>query len=235
MALMTERNVMAVVTDLVKSGLSVEQTILVNELVMLTASLQAEADRRETDREYERERKRAYRMSRDVPGCPRKERKVSTPSKERNLYNNIPNPSNHGSRAEGTNPRALGTNPRATPAPWMPSFEQFWEIFPRRVGKGTAKKAFKHAAERASFAEILDGARRYAKECVGRETQYIKHPSTWLNADCWLDEPERKPSANVVGFRKEFKPEPEGPKVSEEERQANLAKLAALKFGGKKL
>jgi hypothetical protein len=54
---MTERNVMAVVTDLVKSGLSVEQTILVNELVMLTATLQADADQRA----YERERKRAYR------------------------------------------------------------------------------------------------------------------------------------------------------------------------------
>jgi hypothetical protein len=36
-------------------------------------------------------------------------------------------------------------------------------------------------------------------------------------------------------FRKEFKPEPEGPKVSEEERQANLAKLAQVRFGAKKL
>jgi hypothetical protein len=225
---MTDRNVMAVVTDLVKSGLSVEQTILVNELVMVVSSLQAEVDYREACRAK-------WRKSKEVLRSPEKERKVSTPSKERNLYNNIPNPSNHGSRAEGTNPRALGTNPRATPAPWMPSFEQFWEIFPRRVGKGTAKKAFKHAAERASFAEILDGARRYAKECVGRETQYIKHPSTWLNADCWLDEPERKPGANVVGFRKEFKPEPEGPKISEEERQRNLEKLAQVRFGAKKL
>jgi hypothetical protein len=157
-----------------------------------------------------------------------KERKVSTPSKERNLYNNIPNPSNHGLRSEGTNPRALGTNPRAQPAPWMPSFEQFWEIFPRRVGKGTAKKAFKHAASRASFAEILDGARRYAKECVGRETQYIKHPSTWLNADCWLDEPERRPSANVVGFRKELPPEPpRKPRTAEEQAEID-AKLKGL-------
>jgi hypothetical protein len=188
---------------------------------------EVEASREEVEsakRERNRDRMRASRAR----TCTHKERKVSTPSKERNLYNNIPNPSNHGSRAEGTNPRALGTNPRATPAPWMPSFEQFWEIFPRRVGKGTAKKAFKHAASRASFAEILDGARRYAKECVGRETQYIKHPSTWLNADCWLDEPERKPGANVVGFRKELKPEPVGPKITEEERQANLAKLDGL-------
>jgi hypothetical protein len=184
---------------------------------------EAEASRKAKGTERVRKHRNACNVT-DVT----KERKVSIPSKERNLYNNIPNPSNHGLRSEGTNPRALGTNPRARPAPWMPSFEQFWQIFPRRVGKGTAKKAFKRASERASFAEILDGARRYAKECVGRETQYIKHPSTWLNADCWLDEPDRKPGANVVGFRKEFKSEPEGPKISEEERQANLAKLTNL-------
>jgi hypothetical protein len=127
----------------------------------------------------------------------------------------------------------LGTNPRSVPCPWMPSFEQFWEVYPRRVGKGAAKKAYSNAAKRASFEEITAGARRYAAESVGREAQYIKMPATWLNADCWLDEPERKTQANVVGFRKEFKPEPEGPKVSEEERQANLAKLAKIKFGGK--
>jgi hypothetical protein len=213
---MIERNVMAVVSDLIKTGLTVEQQILLNELVLVAAD-----EQRDASRTRERERKRAYRemsqMSRDKRD---KERKVSTPSKERNLYNNIPNPSNHGSRAEGTNPRALGTNPRVQPAPWMPSFEQFWEIFPRRVGKGTAKKAFKHAAERASFAEILDGARRYAKESVGRETQYIKHPSTWLNADCWLDEPDRKPQSNIVGFRKELAPEPpRKPRTAEEQAE----------------
>jgi hypothetical protein len=189
---------------------------------------EVEASREEVEsakRERNRDRMRASRAR----TCAHKERKVSTPSKERNLYNNIPNPSNHGLRSEGTNPRALGTNPRAQPAPWMPSFEQFWEIFPRRVGKGTAKKAFKHAAERASFAEILDGARRYAKDCVGRETQYIKHPSTWLNADCWLDEPEKPNKGTVLaGPWKPVRPEPEGPKISEEERQRNLAKLTNL-------
>jgi hypothetical protein len=46
-----------------------------------------------------------------------------------------------------------------------------------------------------------------------------------------------KSGGSVVqgSFRRELPREPEGPKVSEEERQANLAKLAALKFGGKTL
>lgn len=160
-----------------------------------------------------------------------KEKVSHTLPKENYIYNTLPSLSNRPSRAEGTNPRALGTNPRAKPAPWMPFFEQFWEIFPRRVGKGSAKKSFKNAANRASYAEILDGARRYAKESLGRETQYIKHPSTWLNADCWLDEPENKAKSNVVqgSFRKEFKPDAPPPEFTPEEKARRLALVDQLK------
>jgi hypothetical protein len=114
-----------------------------------------------------------------------------------------------------------------------PLFEGFWAVYPRKVGRGAALKAYRHALKRASHAEILAGAQRYAASKP--DPQYTAHASTWLNADRWLDEPDRKPRANVVGFRKEFKPELEGPKVTEEERQANLAKLATIKFGAKKL
>jgi hypothetical protein len=142
------------------------------------------------------------------------------------LDNNINiNISPRGNRGSGTNPRALGTNPRSAPCLWMPSFEQFWEVFPRRVGKGAAKKAYSNAAKRAEFAEITAGARRYAAECAGREVQYIKMPATWLNADCWLDEPERKTQTNVVGFRKEFPPEPPRPERTPEEQAAIDAQI----------
>jgi hypothetical protein len=114
-----------------------------------------------------------------------------------------------------------------------PLFEGFWLVYPRKVGKGAARKAYRHALKRASHVEILAGAKAYAASKP--DPKYTPHATTWLNADRWLDEPERKPGANVVGFRKEFKIEPEGPKISEEERQANLAKLATIKFGTKKL
>jgi hypothetical protein len=154
-----------------------------------------------------------------------------TPPIDTNKLNISP----RGCRGNGTNPRALGTNPRNAPCPWLPSFDQFYEVYPRKKAKGNAKKAFKNALARATAEELLAGVKRYAAECVGREAQFIKMPASWLNADCWLDEPDRKPGANVVGFRKEFKPEPECPRVTEEERQANLAKLATIKWGTKKL
>lgn len=67
------------------------------------------------------------------------------------------------------------------------SFEEFWRVFPRRVAKFKARTAWDKARKYASSEEILEGARRYALE-MG-DSQYIKHPTTWLNQGCWLDEP----------------------------------------------
>lgn len=68
------------------------------------------------------------------------------------------------------------------------AFDQFWEIYPRRTGKGAAAKAFAKALGRAELNQILAGATRY-RDDRGRDPQYTKHPSTWLNQDCWTDDP----------------------------------------------
>jgi DNA replication protein DnaC len=70
-------------------------------------------------------------------------------------------------------------------------FSDFWSIYPRKIGKGGAEKAWKNALKRASAEEICLGAARYARAVqswTGQERTYIKHPSTWLNQDCWQDE-----------------------------------------------
>lgn len=70
-------------------------------------------------------------------------------------------------------------------------FADFWSAYPRRVAKGQARKAYAAALGKVSAGTILDGARRYAAECtkVGTEARYIKHPATWLNGECWSDDP----------------------------------------------
>jgi hypothetical protein len=107
-----------------------------------------------------------------------------------------------------------------------PLFEGFWAAYPKKVGKGAALKAYRHALKRASHAEILAGAKAYAASKP--DPQYTAHASTWLNADRWLDEPERKPGAVLAGPWKPVAPEPERPKISEEERARNLAKLTGI-------
>ena len=67
-------------------------------------------------------------------------------------------------------------------------FEQFWEIYPWRVGKGSAMKAWAKAIKKATPEIIYEGAERYAKD-PNRDPAFTAHPSTWLNGDRWLDSP----------------------------------------------
>lgn len=77
-------------------------------------------------------------------------------------------------------------------------FDQFWKVYPIRVGKGTAVTAFAKARKKAPLAEILAGAERYRND-PNRTDGYTKHPSTWLNSQGWLDEalPSKVPSATI--------------------------------------
>lgn len=68
-------------------------------------------------------------------------------------------------------------------------FSEFWKIYPRKVEKIAAKKALLAALKLADPQTILDGARRYANDPNLPEKQFIPHPSTWLNAGRWEDEP----------------------------------------------
>jgi len=74
-------------------------------------------------------------------------------------------------------------------------FENFWNTYPRKVGKQAAIKAFAKAITIASVDEILAGAIRYGNDRnLPFDENFIPHPATWLNAGRWEDGPlpERK-------------------------------------------
>lgn len=83
------------------------------------------------------------------------------------------------------------------------AFGEFWSIYPKKVDKRAAVKAFKSAVKRAALEKIISGARKYAAD-PNRELRFTKNPATWLNADAW--ENESLP-ANVSNM----KPPAEGP------------------------
>lgn len=91
-----------------------------------------------------------------------------------------------------TAPRAAkGGKPH--PAEIARAFAEFWPVYPRRVARGAAERAYAKALKGgASPATILLGVRRFAEKVArdGTEAQYIPHPATWLNATRWDDEPE---------------------------------------------
>lgn len=68
-------------------------------------------------------------------------------------------------------------------------FQQFWNIYPRHENQRRAFTSFRNALARGTPLEtILTGAQRYADD-PNRVPQYTKHPATWLDNDCWTDDP----------------------------------------------
>lgn len=100
-----------------------------------------------------------------------------------------------------------GGEGRKTSSPATPStkrepqgFAEFYAEYPRKVGKDAARKAYVSALKRATKAQILLGAHRYATDPNLPEHQFIPHPATWLNGGHWDDEaqPPRSNGAATV-------------------------------------
>lgn len=72
---------------------------------------------------------------------------------------------------------------------WNQAFEDFWSAYPRKVGKAAAKTAFvKACIAQGGPKEILEGAKRYRND-PNRVDAFTAHPTTWLNAGRWEDDP----------------------------------------------
>jgi hypothetical protein len=70
------------------------------------------------------------------------------------------------------------------------SFEIFWEVYPRKVAKGAARKAWRKASppleivlDTLDWQIVSDG---WTKD----GGKFIPHPATWINQERWLDEPD---------------------------------------------
>lgn len=72
------------------------------------------------------------------------------------------------------------------------AFSEFWEVYPRKVGKEVCRKAFAKAYKTANGKVVL-GAMRFANDPNLPPKQFVPHPATWLNRAGWEDEalPER--------------------------------------------
>ena len=87
-------------------------------------------------------------------------------------------------------------------------FDQFWTTYPRKVGKGAARKAFDKALKTVSAETILAGAERLANDPNKPSAEYLPHAATWLSGDRWDDEPYPARQASGGQF---VRPPAEGP------------------------
>jgi hypothetical protein len=69
------------------------------------------------------------------------------------------------------------------------TFESFWIRYPRRMGKGAARRMYERAIKIASHDDIMTGLERFIEaEPWHGELKYCPHPATWLFQERWEDD-----------------------------------------------
>lgn len=69
-------------------------------------------------------------------------------------------------------------------------FDAFWKVYPRKVGKKDAKKAFEKALKSTDAETMIRAviAQKSSGQWTRDNGQYIPNPATWLNQGRWDDE-----------------------------------------------
>lgn len=129
--------------------------------------------------------------------------------------------------ASSSQPQSLSTNVDKKNARDRASFadefeKQFWPLYPEKVGKAVALKAFNSARKRTELAPMLAGLRQY----IGSKPADRPwcNPSTWLNQDRWLDQPAAIGGPNVLPFGVA---DPPKPKMTVEQQAQIIAQRRA--------
>jgi hypothetical protein len=83
----------------------------------------------------------------------------------------------------------------------LDDFEKWYKIYPRKVSKQGAKKAWIKIQnlpknERPSFDTLFLAVQQQSQSDQWKDKKYIPHPSTWLNQRRWEDELESTKSNN---------------------------------------
>ena len=126
-----------------------------------------------------------------LPTCDNAEIRESSPTTPVALPEpSPPGEGEKGRRGEGERGDELIPSP-ATPSRTSDpiGFAEFWQEYPRKVGKDDARKAYTKALKRATAPRILLAAHRYATDPNLPDRQFIPHPSKWLNDGRWDDDP----------------------------------------------
>lgn len=177
----------AVLDAMLSAGCTAEQIVAAvkaaNDDDLARALLQREADEAQArlKREADAARKRRQREAVTIGHA---ESRGQTATQQDSA--NVPPPS-PDKKAPHT-PKEL--TPSAPASPARGEFDHFWALFPNKVGKADASKAFVKARQRVDLQAMMDGLTRYVRKTDDRPWC---NPSTWLNQDRWTDEPAAQP------------------------------------------
>lgn len=80
---------------------------------------------------------------------------------------------------------------RKEPASCDARFELFWQAYPKKVGKDSARKAFdKRKPDEQMVSEMVRALeiQKQTEQWTKNNGEFVPHPATWLNAGRWMDE-----------------------------------------------
>lgn len=98
-----------------------------------------------------------------------------------------------GSREQGKI-KTIGRQAGRAPEPGSdndPDFVAFWDAYPRKVGKGDARKAWKSALKwkHADPKDLIVASERFRDDPRRpQEPKYVPHASKWLNGERWIEQ-----------------------------------------------
>ena len=91
-------------------------------------------------------------------------------------------------------------------------FEEFYKLYPNKKSKGQAKTTWNYVFTgnkihskpenpEALFEQIMKSVDAQSSKILASEETFRKHPSTWLNAQAWLDEIIPQPTQSLASNR----------------------------------
>ena len=94
----------------------------------------------------------------------------------------------------------LTTNHKPLTNIYIDRFDEFWKIYPKKIAKENAKKAWiKIKPNDELIAKITKAV--ITQKLSERESQFIPHAATWLNAKRWEDELSSTTQKPLMGWK----------------------------------
>jgi DNA replication protein DnaC len=70
----------------------------------------------------------------------------------------------------------------------MSIFDDIWKMYPKKVGKGTARKALAKAMTKTPTDKIQHSLALFVRAWGNQDKKFMPHLATWLNGERWDDE-----------------------------------------------
>ena len=94
-------------------------------------------------------------------------------------------------RGATTAPKPNRTEKEPSCSPNGKAFDRWWQLYPKKVNKQNAIKAWKAHTKKTTPAQIIEATRRQLAtpdSALTRDAQYIPYPASWLNAGSYDNE-----------------------------------------------